>query len=53
MIIKAFQIGVVNHKSVQAYKIEGIKASGHVIIKACRHGSILSSRYVNLDASDQ
>ena len=40
---KHFKIGVGNHQSVQAYELEGIQASGHVIIKAFKYGSTLSS----------
>ena len=50
---KHFNIWVGNHQRVQAYEFEGIQGSGHVIIKACRHGSILSSRHVNIEACDQ
>ena len=50
---KHFNIGVGNHQSVQAYEFEGIQGSGHVIIKACRRGSVLSSVQVNIEASDQ
>ena len=50
---KHFNIGVGNHQWVQAYEFEGIQASGLVISKVCRHGSILSSRHVNIEACDQ
>ena len=50
---KHFNIGVDNHQRVQAYELEGIQASGHVIGKVCRHGSILSSRHANIEAFDQ
>ena len=52
-LLNHFNIGVRNHQSVQAYELEGIQGSGHVIIKACRQGSILSSWQVNIEASDQ
>ena len=52
-LLNHFNIGVGNHQSVQAYELEGIQGSGHVIIKACRRGSILSSWKVNIKASDQ
>ena len=50
--LKHFNIGVGNHQRVQAFEIEGIQASGYAIIKACRHGSILSSRHVNIEACE-
>ena len=50
---KHFNIGVDNHQCVQAYELEGVQASGHVISKVCRPGSILSSRHVNIEACDQ
>ena len=50
---KHFNIGVGNHQRVQAYELEGIRESGNVIRKVCRHGSILSSRHVNIEACDQ
>ena len=52
-LLNHFNIGVDNHQSLQAYELEGIQGSGHVIIKACRQGSILSSWQVNIEASDQ
>ena len=51
--LKHFKIGVGNHQSIQAYELKVIQASGHVIIKACEHGSTLSSWHVNLNTCDQ
>ena len=51
--LKHFKIGVGKHQSVQAYKLEGIQVSGHVITKVCKCGSTLSLWYMNLNACDQ
>ena len=49
-ITKHLNITTGNHQSVQAYELEGIKASGIVIIKAGRHWSIQSLKQVKIEA---
>ena len=51
--LKHFKIVVGNHQGIQAYDLEGIQASGHVIIKTCKQGSTPSLWHVNINARNQ